>query len=258
MRVCRVSDARLAGSRRSACRGRATAAASRCCSSRRSWTWSPRCRSPWPAWSASMTPGCGASSTIMSSGPCPCRSRGVRRVAFDETAARRGHDYVSLFVDLDQRPRRVRDRRQGRRDRRSLCRRSQRARWRPPCHRRGLHRHEPGLHQGHYRRLPAAAITFDKFHAVKIINDAVDQVRRAGGKTRTVWPAPATSGSQYGPPVRPASETIDSLALSNLKTARAYRIRLTFQAFYQQPSTRTPRPSSSGGISGRPTAGCSP
>ena len=29
---------------------------------------------------------------------------------------------------------------------------------------------------------------------------------------------------------------IDSLALSNLKTARAYRIRLAFQAFYQQPS----------------------
>ena len=27
---------------------------------------------------------------------------GVTRVAFDETAARRGHDYVSLFVDLDR------------------------------------------------------------------------------------------------------------------------------------------------------------
>ena len=44
--------------------------------------------------------------------------------------------------------------------------------------RRGLHRHEPGLHQGHRRALPQAAITFDKFHAVKIVNDAVDQVRR--------------------------------------------------------------------------------
>jgi hypothetical protein len=27
----------------------------------------------------------------------------VKRVAIDETAARRGHDYVSLFVDMDQR-----------------------------------------------------------------------------------------------------------------------------------------------------------
>jgi hypothetical protein len=42
--------------------------------------------------------------------------------------------------------------------------------------------------------LPNAAITFDKFHAVKIINDAVDQVRRAEQKqqgvlrgTRYIW-----------------------------------------------------------------------
>jgi transposase len=27
----------------------------------------------------------------------------VKRVAIDETAAKRGHDYVSLFVDIDQR-----------------------------------------------------------------------------------------------------------------------------------------------------------
>ncbi len=27
----------------------------------------------------------------------------VKRVASDETAAKRGHDYVSLFVDIDQR-----------------------------------------------------------------------------------------------------------------------------------------------------------
>src|SRR6266581_2595633 len=27
----------------------------------------------------------------------------VKRVAIDETAARRGHDYVTLFVDIDQR-----------------------------------------------------------------------------------------------------------------------------------------------------------
>ena len=32
--------------------------------------------------------------------------------------------------------------------------------------------------------LPKANITFDKFHAVKIVNDAVDQVRRAEQKNR--------------------------------------------------------------------------
>ena len=33
--------------------------------------------------------------------------------------------------------------------------------------------------EGTAEHLPNAVVTFDKFHAVKIINDAVDQVRRA-------------------------------------------------------------------------------
>ena len=46
----------------------------------------------------------------------------VRRVAFDETASRRGHNYVSLFVDLDCSAGAVRGRRQGCRHGRRLRR----------------------------------------------------------------------------------------------------------------------------------------
>ena len=35
----------------------------------------------------------------------------------------------------------------------------------------------PAFIKGITENLPNAAVTFDKFHAVKIINDAVDQVR---------------------------------------------------------------------------------
>ena len=52
----------------------------------------------------------------------------------------------------------------------------------------------PGFIKGVGESLPNAAITFDKFHAVKIINDAVDLVRRAEQKgqrllrgTRYIW-----------------------------------------------------------------------
>jgi transposase len=49
--------------------------------------------------------------------------------------------------------------------------------------------------KGRRGRIPNnAAVTFDKFHAVKIVNDAVDQVRRAEQKgqsvlrgTRYIW-----------------------------------------------------------------------
>src|SRR5436305_9864058 len=44
----------------------------------------------------------------------------------------------------------------------------------------------PAFIKGVADSLPAAAVTFDKFHAVKIINDAVDQVRRAEQKQQAV------------------------------------------------------------------------
>jgi transposase len=81
--------------------------------------------------------------------------------------------------------------------------------------------------------LPQAAITFDKFHAVKLVNDAVDQVRRAEQKnrpelkkTRYLWLKNNANLSTT------QQEKIGSLASTNLKTARAYRIRLSFQDLY--------------------------
>ena len=94
----------------------------------------------------------------------------------------------------------------------------------------------PAFIKGVGESLPKAAITFDKFHAVKIINDAVEKVRRAEQKsqsllrgTRYIWlrnPANCrtATGNARGAPTR------------HLKTARAYQIRLAFQDLYDQPS----------------------
>ncbi|MFL5285739.1 MAG: ISL3 family transposase [Rhodopila sp.] len=161
----------------------------------------------------------------------------VSRVAIDETAARRGHDYISLFVDLDQA--RVLFATEGK-DAATVA-----------AFAEDLAAHggdpaaiaevcidmSPAFIKGVAESLPEAAVTFDKFHAVKIVNDAVDEVRREEQKSR-----PELKKTRY-PWLRNETnlstgqrETIDSLAHSNLKTARAYQIRLTFQAFYQQPS----------------------
>jgi hypothetical protein len=72
----------------------------------------------------------------------------VTRVAFDETAARRGHDYITLCVDIDQaRVLHVTEGKDAGTNRR-LRRGPGRTRWRSRGHRGGLHRHEPSLHQG--------------------------------------------------------------------------------------------------------------
>jgi transposase len=87
------------------------------------------------------------------------------------------------------------------------------------------------------QHLPNAQFTFDKFHVMKIINDAVDQVRREEQKLR-----PELKHSRYVWLKNPQNlkaaqsrqlEQLDVKRL-NLKTARAYHIRLNFQEFWQQ------------------------
>lgn len=161
----------------------------------------------------------------------------VTRVAFDETAARRGHDYVSLFVDLDgPRVLFVTDGKDAATVEKFAA---------------DLAEHggaaenvtevcidmSPAFIKGTAAHLPEANITFDKFHAVKIVNDAVDQVRRAEQKTR-----PELKKSRYvwlknkDNLTTSQRDILGGLSGLNLKTARAYQIRLTFQDFYTQPS----------------------
>jgi transposase len=74
-------------------------------------------------------------------------------------------------------------------------------------------------------------------HAVKIVNDAVDQVRRMEQKsrpelkgTRYIWLKNTTSLTPY------QDDVLGRFVDMHLKTARAYQIRLTFQELYEQPS----------------------
>ncbi len=89
--------------------------------------------------------------------------------------------------------------------------------------------------------LPSAKVTFDKFHVVSLVNNAVDEVRRLERKghpelvgSRYVWlknPENLTPGQR---------ETFDALDIANshLKTARAYQIRFTFQDLFNQPADK--------------------
>jgi transposase len=159
----------------------------------------------------------------------------VSRVAIDETAARRGHDYITLFVDIDQA--RVLFATEGK-DAATVA-----------AFAGDLAAHggdpaavgevcidmSPAFIKGVAENLPDAAVTFDKFHAVKIVNEAVDQVRRAEQKGQ-----PLLRGTRYIWLRNPANlserqrDALESLPTRHLKTARAYRIRLGFQELYEQ------------------------
>ncbi len=157
----------------------------------------------------------------------------------DETSRRHGHSYVSLFVDFDQS--RVLFATDGK-DASTVHRFK---------HDLIEHGGDPGAIEemccdmlpafirGIERQFPVAHLTFDKFHVIKILNDAVDQVRREELKerselkgTRYIW-----LKNQSNLKVS-QSNLIDQLTIKkfNLKTSLAYHIKLNFQKLYQQPA----------------------
>ena len=161
----------------------------------------------------------------------------VTQIAVDETAARRGHDYITLFVDIDQA--RVLFATEGK-DANTVA-----------AFADDLTAHggdpqaisevcidmSPAFIRGVAENLPKAAVTFDRFHAVKIVNQAVDKVRRAEQKRQSLL-----RGTRYlwlRNPVNLSDRqraALESLPTRHLKTARAYQIRLAFQELYDQPS----------------------
>ena len=163
---------------------------------------------------------------------------GVEKVGIDETAARRGHNYISVFVDLDTAAAiYVTEGREGQAVERFVEDFERRA-GRPDKIREVCCDMSPAYIRGVDQSLPEAEITFDKFHVVKIINDAVDAVRRSEQKER-----PELKGSRYAwikneyNLTNGQAEVLERLSVArlNLKTARAWRMRLAFQGLYDQP-----------------------
>jgi transposase len=163
---------------------------------------------------------------------------GVTKLAIDETAARRGHDYVTLFVDIDRS--RVLFATEGK-DAAAVAAFATdfvAHGGDPKAIREVCIDMSPAFISGVGDNLPNAAITFDKFHAVKIINEAVDEVRRSEQRknaelrgTRYIWLRNPQNLSER------QKTTLDSLPMQHLKTARAYQIRLAFQDLYDQLTT---------------------
>jgi len=159
---------------------------------------------------------------------------GVTRIGLDETAARRGHDYITLFVDLDQA--RVLFVTEGK-DAATVAAFAEDLSAHggdPAAVAEACIDMSPAFIKGVAESLPNAEVTFDKFHAVQIVNDAVDKVRRTEQKdqpdlkkTRYLW---LKNDSNLPDSQR---QRRDTLAGRNLKTARAFSLRLAFQDFYK-------------------------
>jgi len=157
----------------------------------------------------------------------------VKSVGVDETSRAKGHKYVSVFIDLDKS--RVIHVCEGK-DASTI-----------ESFKTDLEQHNgssknidnfccdmsPAFISGIENSFPNASITFDKFHVTKLMNEAVDKVRREEQsqnallkKTRYVWlknPENLTIKQK---------ETLKPLKDFRLKTLRAYNIKLALRDFW--------------------------
>jgi transposase len=164
----------------------------------------------------------------------------VERVGVDETAAARGQDYVSIFMDLDVR--------------RVLFATPGRDGDTVKAFTEDLKAHggypefignvtcdmSAAFISGVKAHLSNADITFDRFHIMKNLGEAVDEVRRTEAKqrplllkrTRWLW---LTNRHNLSPNEQRALVWLTRPSLQ-LATARAHRWREDFQGFYDQPA----------------------
>ena len=166
----------------------------------------------------------------------------VRRIAADETSARRGHDYISLFVDMARRKVvYVADGKDaatvkefadfleahgGRREAVTDASIDMGAAF------------EAGIKEN----FANAEITFDKFHVVKLANEAVDQVRREEARNNF-----QIKGRRYiflknvDRLTQEEKEALSRLEAQNLDTIQAMQIRMNLQQLFTMDAKTAPR-----------------
>ena len=158
----------------------------------------------------------------------------VHAVGVDETSSRRGHDYITLFVDLLEKH--LLFATPGK-DAQTFAQFT-----------KDLQAHggnaevitevsmdlSLAFQKGAAEHLPNAQVTFDRFHLMKLVNEAVDAVRKGEAlsqpvlkKTRWLWL------KNQGNLKAQQKEKLQALLKNqNLKTAQAYQFRLTFQEIF--------------------------
>lgn len=162
----------------------------------------------------------------------------VRRITIDETSSRRGHDYITLFVDVDTK--KVLFATEGKDS-------SVLATFKRHLEDKGIPASQieecccdmsPAFIKGIERYFPNAQITYDKFHVMKMVNEAVDKVRRSEQnetdelkKTRYIWLKNEQNLTAK------QREKLIKLKDINLKTVRAYNIKLALQDFWTYPAS---------------------
>jgi len=156
-------------------------------------------------------------------------------VGVDETSKKKHHDYISLFVDMGKK--------------KTIFITEGKSSETVKDFKKDLELHSgnaenienvscdmsPAFIKGVRDNLPNAEITFDKFHILKIINEAVDKVRKEEAKNFDLLKGTKYIFlKNYSNLTQKQSQKLTELSISklNIKSIRALHIRENFQEIY--------------------------
>ena len=163
---------------------------------------------------------------------------GVKKIGVDETSKAKGHDYVSLFVDLAEKRTIFVAEGKGSETMTAFTQDFKEHHGNPDDITDVSIDMSPAFMKGVKENLPNAVITFDKYHIMKIINAAVDEVRKAEAKQQDLL-----RGQKYvflknrknlTESQLKTLHSLESMPRLNLKTVRAYHVRENFQEIYKE------------------------
>ena len=169
----------------------------------------------------------------------------VAAIGVDETSRRRGHNYISVFMDLDEQQHRVLFATEGKNAQTVAA------------FKQDLEAHGGRAEQieeacldmsaafiaGLRAQFPEAQLTFDNFHLMKLLGDAVDQVRREEQPTH-----PELKGTRYvwlkndWNRTEKQTRIFDELRSSHLATVRATHMKSVFQDLFACESVEEAEP----------------
>jgi len=157
-------------------------------------------------------------------------------VGIDETSSRKHHNYITLFVDL--KVKKVIFITEGKSNQtvKDFVKDIEAHNGKATNIKHACCDMSPAFIKGVLENLPLAEITFDKFHIVKLLNEAIDIIRREEVKHE-----PCLKKNRYtflknreNHTKKEAARFAEiSLSKLNLKTMRSYRIRESFQEIYK-------------------------
>jgi transposase len=158
----------------------------------------------------------------------------VTKVGCDETSSRKGHNYVTVFADMDSGQVMFATKGKDSGTIKAFADELAEHQAQPEQIKEVTIDMSPAFISGAGKHLPDAHITFDKFHVIQALNKAQDEVRRMEQKHN-----PLLANSRYIWLKNPENltakqkEALETLRYENLKTAKVYQMKLTFQDIYR-------------------------